>query len=81
MKIDDKLNFDDFAYIIQNNCSLNLQNLSKKQSQKSLGVENEIDLSLYTSENEGSELSENEANGQDNKEKVNLRSPICLIKK
>ena len=81
MKIDDKLNFDDFAYIIQNNCSLNLQNLSKKQSQKSLGVENEIDLSLYTSENEGSELSENEANGQDNKEKINLRSPICLIKK
>ena len=81
MKIDDKLNFDDFAYIIQNNCSLNLQNLSKKQSQKSLGVENEIDLSLYTSGNEGSELSENEANGQDNKEKVNLRSPICLIKK
>ena len=81
MKIDDKLNFDDFVYIIQNNCSLNLHDMSKKQSQKSLGVENEIDLSLYTNENEGSELSDNEVNGQDNKEKVNLRSPICLIKK
>ena len=81
MKIDDKLNFDDFAYIIQNNCSLNLHDFSKKQSQKSLGVENEIDLSLYTNENEGSEISDNEANGQDSKEKVNLRSPMCLIKK
>ena len=81
MKIDDKLSFDDFVYIIQNNCSLNLHDFSKKQSQKSLGVENEIDLSLYTNENEGSEISDNEANGQDSKEKVNLRSPICLIKK
>jgi calcium-dependent protein kinase len=81
MKIDDKLSFDDFVYIIQNNCSLNLHDFSKKQSQKSLGVENEIDLSLYTNENEGSEISDNETNGQDSKEKVNLRSPICLIKK
>ena len=36
MKIDDKLNFDDFAYIMQNNCSLDSKQNNKENNLKEI---------------------------------------------
>ena len=67
MGINDKIYFDDFVYIIQNNCSLNIhENKMKKRSSKNVKNvnEEEINLSIYTSDHEDNEISENESNGQ-----------------
>ena len=81
MRIDDKITFDDFAYIIKNNCELNIHDFEKMQSAISTQNEPENDLSLYTSKNDASEMSDNEANGQDKKQIIDFRTPFCLIKK
>jgi len=74
MKIDDKLKFDNFVYIIQNNCSLNDKDninvneiLNSKNINKGKKKENFIqndNLSAFTSENDNiscySELSDKE---------------------
>ena len=81
MRIDDKITFEDFAYIIKNNCELNIHDFEKMQSAISTQNEAENDLSLYTSKNDVSEMSDNEANGQDKKQIIDFRTPFCLIKK
>ena len=88
MEINDKIYFDDFAYIIQNNCSLNFHEKMRKISSKHINKNNEeINSSLYTSDNEDLEISENESNGQEKKEKQekqenkNLRNAFFFKKK
>ena len=47
MNIDDKIYFDDFVYIIQNNCSLNFhENKMKKFSSKIINKDNEQEINL-----------------------------------
>ena len=80
MKIDDKLQFDEFAYIIQNNCSLS-KNEKGKDNEKKKEKEEDNNLSIYTNENEASEISE-EQNGQGkNEEKNNFRNALYFVKK
>ena len=90
MGINDKIYFDDFAYIIQNNCSLNFHdNKMKKRSSKNVSKinEEEINLSIYTSDHEDSEISEIESNGQEKiqkqgkEENKNLRNAFFFKKK
>ena len=78
MKIDDKLNFDDFVYIIQNNCSLNNLDISIIQGSKEFDEEKEH-LSIYTNENEPSEISE-EKNECEQSYNNNLRKPLFFKK-
>ena len=83
MGINDKIYFDDFAYIIQNNCSLNFHdNKMKKRSSKNVSKinEEEINLSIYTSDNEDLEISENESNGQEKQDNKNLRNAFLFKK-
>jgi hypothetical protein len=53
MKIDDKLYFDDFAYIMQNNCSLD-----KNENDKNLKKDNQLNFdqgNIYEDEKESNE--------------------------
>ena len=86
MSINDKIYFDDFVYIIQNNCSLNFnENKMKKissENKNKYNEEEEINLSLYTSENnEDSEISNSGSNGQEKEENKNLRNALLFKKK
>ena len=85
MKIDDKLKFDDFLYIIQNNCSLDSHESEKKMNgNNEIISEEENNLSIYTNEN-CSEISEKENNSNLNEKNNNnnnaLRNAICFKKK
>ena len=81
MKIDDKLKFDDFLYIIQNNCSLNNDN-EKYDLQKE--EENKIlfdNSSLYTDENDNDASIVSDLENNKKKQSNDLRNAIPFIKK
>jgi len=80
MKIDDKLNFDNFVYIIQNNCSLN-QDETENNSEIH-DKENKLnfdDESLYTDENDISQNSiKDNKDNIEQKECPNLRNRFII---
>ena len=78
MRIDDKLNFDDFVYIIQNNCSLNNLDISKIHESKEFD-DDKVNLSIYTNENEPSEISEEKNEYEQNNNNI-LRKPLFFKK-
>ena len=81
MKIDDKLKFDDFLYIIQNNCSLN-NDKEKYDLQKE--EENKIlfdNSSLYTDENDNDASIVSDLENNKKKQSNDLRNAIPFIKK
>ena len=81
MKIDDKLKFDDFLYIIQNNCSLNNgkdnYDLQKEEENKLL-FDNS---SLYTDENDNDASIISDLENHKKKQSNDLRNAVCLGKK
>jgi len=81
MKIDDKLKFDDFLYIIQNNCSLNngKDNYDlKKEEENKLLFDNS---SLYTDENDNDASIISDLENHKKKQSNDLRNAVCLGKK
>ena len=84
MKIDDKLNFDDFLYIIQNNCSLNNQNenikLQTKKSEKAIIFKSYSNI--YTDiDEESSDLSEEDNSNNKSTQNSDLRNGKYFAKK
>ena len=82
MKIDEKLNFDNFVYIIQNNCSLNQDETENNSEihdiEKKLYFDNE---SLYTDENDISQNSiKDNKDDFEQKEYPNLRNGFIIKK-
>ena len=80
MKIDDKLNFDNFVYIIQNNCSLNQDetenNSEIHDKENNLNFDDE---SLYTDENDISQNSiKDNKDNIEQKEIPNLRNGFII---
>jgi calcium-dependent protein kinase len=84
MKIDDKLNFDDFLYIIQNNCSLNNRNenikLQTKKSEKTIIFKSYSNI--YTDiDEESSDLSEEDNSNNKSTQNSDLRNGKYFAKK
>ena len=76
MKIDDKLKFDQFLYIIQNNCSLDGEKISPPEHSDTFG----LNSSLYT-ENDGDELDvASEETNNKNTQNSDLRNAMLLKK-
>ena len=62
MKIDDKLYFDNFAYIMQNNCSLDANQNAIENNDKKENNENFKNLDIYEDE-----VEDNESNNKEEK--------------
>ena len=77
MKIDDKLKFDQFLYIIQNNCSLDGEKISPPEHSDTFG----LNSSLYTENNDGDELDvASEETNNKNTQNSDLRNAMLLKK-